>query len=120
MQCKLYRLQCKLYTVQNCSVQCADYSLMLQQNPNVRPFAEATGAHMSANAYQIAMVPIMGYTRLKEGAPVIKVGWIFLSDDLGHDYQQVSEIAQLTPNSARLLKLGPKTLKCRWPSLRRC
>ena len=67
---------------------------MLQQNPNVRPFAEATGAHMSANTYQIMMYPIMGHTRLEEGAPLIKVGFIFLSDDLGHDYQQVSELAQ--------------------------
>ena len=56
---------------------------------NIRPWAEATSAHMSANARQEALYPTVGYTRLVVGGPIIKLGWVFLSSDLKHDYTQV-------------------------------
>ena len=58
-------------------------------NINLRPHATSTSSHMSSNVYQVAMYPVVGYTRLVEGGPLVKLGWIFLSDDLGHDYHQV-------------------------------
>ena len=44
---------------------------------------------MTANVRQEMLYPVVGYTRLKEGGPIIMLGWIFVSDDLSHDFHQV-------------------------------
>ena len=44
---------------------------------------------MTANVRQEMLYPVVGYTRLKEGGPLIMLGWIFVSDDLSHDFHQV-------------------------------
>jgi hypothetical protein len=60
-----------------------------QQNVVITPCATTTSSHMSANERSVAMYPVVGYTRLTEGGPIVKLGWILVSDDTGHDYHQV-------------------------------
>ena len=54
------------------------------------PFGTTTSSHMTANITNHAMVPIVVYVNFEEGEPIVKLGWIVLSDDLKHDYHQVS------------------------------
>jgi hypothetical protein len=61
----------------------------LQQNIVIRPWGTTTSAHMTANVRQEMLYPVVAFTRLKEGGPIIMLGWIFVSDDLSHDFQQV-------------------------------
>ena len=58
-------------------------------NINVGPHGSTTSAHMLANNKQVALYPVVAYTRLTEGGPIVKLGWLFVSDDLKHDYYQV-------------------------------
>ena len=58
-------------------------------NMNVRPFATSCAAHMHANEYHVMEFPLVGYTREVEAGPIVKLGFIFISDDLSHDYEQV-------------------------------
>ena len=58
-------------------------------NMNVRPHGTTTASHMSTNEQKVAEYPVVGYTRLTEGGPIVKIGWLFVSDDLKHDYYQV-------------------------------
>jgi hypothetical protein len=58
-------------------------------NMKVRPHGTTTAAHMSANEQQVAEFPVVGYTRLTEGGPIVMFGLLFVSDDLKHDYHQV-------------------------------
>ena len=44
---------------------------------------------MTANCKQIMLFPCVGYVRLEEGGAVTKLGWVFCSDDLRHDFFQV-------------------------------
>lgn len=69
-------------------------------NINCRPFGTTTAAHMHANERQEALYPVVGYTREVEGGPVIKLGWLFVSDDLKHDYEQVKETFGNNGNSS--------------------
>ena len=59
-------------------------------NVTSSPFGTTTSSHMTANITNHAMVPIVLYVVLEEGGPIVKLGWIVLSDDLKHDYHQVS------------------------------
>ena len=63
----------------------------LQQNVVIRPFSTSTSSHMSANQLAMALNPVVGYTRLVEGGPIIKVALAFFSQDLGHDFYQVKQ-----------------------------
>lgn len=62
----------------------------MQMNVASSPFGTTTSSHMTANVTNHAMVPIVMYLITEEGEPIIKLGWIVLSDDLKHDYHQVS------------------------------
>ena len=61
-------------------------------NIKVRPFGTTTAAHMTANERHEMEFPGVGYTREVEGGPIIKLGWLFISDDLKHDYEQVGAL----------------------------
>lgn len=50
---------------------------------------------MSSNKKQIALFPMVVYTRLVEDGPVVKFGFLFLSDDLKHDYHQVEVMEKI-------------------------
>ena len=58
-------------------------------NMDMKLWATTTSSHMTANCSAVAMHPIVGTTVLVEGEPPVRVGWVFLSDDLGHDAVQV-------------------------------
>ena len=61
-------------------------------NMKVCPFGTTTAANMTGNVRQEMEYPIVGYTREVEGGPIILLGWIFISDDLKHDYEQVGAL----------------------------
>ena len=73
-----------------CVVECGNDCGSLQMNVASSPFGTTTSSHMTANSTNHAMVPIVMYVMFEEGEPIVKLGWIVLSDDLKHDYQQVS------------------------------
>ena len=60
-----------------------------QMNVTARPFSTTTGSHMTANVRQEALVPVVAYVVLTPGSKPILLGWLFVSDDLKHDYEQV-------------------------------
>lgn len=64
-------------------------------NINLRPHTGTTSSFMTANNKQIAMFPVVVYTRIVEGGPILKLGYIFLSDDLKHDYHQVAKMEKI-------------------------
>ena len=47
---------------------------------------------MSANQTAVALYPVVVYTRLVEGGPVVKLAWAFVSMDLKHDFFQVTSM----------------------------
>ena len=57
-----------------------------------RPWATDTSAHMTHNVRQEMLYPIVGFTKLVAGGPTVMVGWIFVSDDLKHDFHQVRQV----------------------------
>ena len=68
----------------------SDMIKLFQQNIVARAWATDTAAHMSANVRQEMLYPVVGFTRLVAGGPIVMVGWIFLSDDLKHDFFMVN------------------------------
>ena len=64
----------------------------MQQNCVCKPFSTSTSSHMSANQTAVALYPVVVYTRLVEGGPVVKLAWAFVSMDLKHDFFQVTSM----------------------------
>ena len=64
-------------------------------NINIRSFAGTTSSFMSSNNVQVAMFPVVVYMRTEENGPILKLGFIFLSDDLKHDFNQVAKMEKI-------------------------
>ena len=77
-------------------------------NIDMKLWASTTSSHMTANCSAVAMHPIVGTTVVVEGEPPIKVGWVFVSDDLQHDATQVTinQTIKTNPKLPNFKKFG--------------
>ena len=85
---------------------CSDY----QQNISVALESQPTGSVFGGNTVQVAVFPIVAYFKHVEGGPTKKAEIIFVSDDLGHDREQIQVFFKRTVEILEE-KLGRKFTK---------